>query len=154
MPPNSRNLEGVAVTPNTVCLIPPWPSPRQQTESHQGQKGALGVNTDLDLRAVHGDCLCPGEVDNFDSRCPHYDMVLSEIHRRQTHSPPVAYVPLDQQLSDPDLMSGRASKGELTAVEPLSTLPVCLPGQCMVQRNYGFEIMAADSALAQCAIYC
>ena len=69
-------------------------------------------------------------------------------------SSPVAYVPLDQQVAEEEILEERLSKGVLSTVEPTSDLPVCLPGQCLVRRDNGLQIMSVDSSAGRCAINC
>jgi len=95
-------------------------------------------------------------VGGFESGCARFDGLLAEIHRRQTGhmSSPVAYVPLDQQVAEEEILEARLSKGVLSTVEPISDLPVCLPGQCLVRRDNGLQIMSVDSSGGRCAINC
>ena len=94
-------------------------------------------------------------VGGFDSGCLEFDGLLAEIHRRQMPhmTSPVPYLPLDQQVAEQEVLEGR-SQGVLLSVTPTSNLPVCLPGQCLMQRGNGLEVMSADASEGRCAIIC
>ena len=93
------------------------------------------------------------KVLGFDSYCEEMDRVLETIHQRQseTMENPTPYLPMDQHVSDLKLLQARMS-GVLPEVMPTSNMPVCLPGQCLVQKGNGFEVMAV--AESECAIMC
>ncbi|CAE7337395.1 unnamed protein product [Symbiodinium pilosum] len=94
-------------------------------------------------------------VGGFDSGCLEFDGLLAEIHRRQMPhmTSPVPYLPLEQQVAEQKVLEGR-SQGVLLSVTPTSNLPVCLPGQCLMQRGNGLEVMSADASEGRCAIIC
>ncbi|CAK8985770.1 unnamed protein product [Durusdinium trenchii] len=94
------------------------------------------------------------KVLGFDSDCRTLDQLLSDIHSRQSADldMQVPYLPMDQQVSDAQLLTERLELGVLPPVEPTANVPVCLPGQCMVQKGNGFEIMPIEEG--GCAIYC
>lgn len=95
------------------------------------------------------------KVLGFDSHCEEMDRLLREVHnlQNQKKETPVPYLPMDQHVSDVQLLQERLDRGVLPdVIMPTSNMPVCLPGQCMVQKGNGFEIMAAEEG--DCAIHC
>lgn len=95
------------------------------------------------------------KVLGFDSHCEEMDRLLREVHnlQNQKKETPVPYLPMDQHVSDVQLLQERLDRGVLPdVIMPTSNMPVCLPGQCMVQKGNGFEIMAVEEG--DCAIHC
>eukprot|EP00931_Biecheleriopsis_adriatica_P060374 TRINITY_DN36256_c0_g1_i1.p1 TRINITY_DN36256_c0_g1~~TRINITY_DN36256_c0_g1_i1.p1 ORF type:complete len:2648 (-),score=427.06 TRINITY_DN36256_c0_g1_i1:64-8007(-) len=96
------------------------------------------------------------KVLGLDSGCPEWDRVLQNIHNTQakTRTDVKPYQPTDQQVSDPEVLAERSTKGQQKDLKPSSSVPICLPGSCLVSRGRGFQVMTMEKADGRCVIQC
>eukprot|EP00933_Yihiella_yeosuensis_P025547 TRINITY_DN19806_c0_g1_i1.p1 TRINITY_DN19806_c0_g1~~TRINITY_DN19806_c0_g1_i1.p1 ORF type:complete len:1096 (-),score=191.91 TRINITY_DN19806_c0_g1_i1:309-3479(-) len=99
------------------------------------------------------------EIFSLETNCKKMDSILSEIHNIQasksTNPDQEGYYPMDQQISSVEEMNLRSQEGKKPlALKPSYALDVCFPGNCLVRRGRGFEVVSKANAGDQCVVNC